>query len=318
MKAEEKSEEIFEIFNKNSFFNFSEDKNQKDIYSINNNTFNYQMNDLKYLNNTFVSYLNILNYNIIEKLKIINEVETQYNNLKELGLKTISNKENINHYLLNDYLNFSYNNINSILLNSFLKNPCKYQLKNIKNRKNYIFTINNKTNNPQIERMTKIKIKTSFKKVNNENSKVNENINKIKENNIINIELIESGKETRLVVRLHPVPKNYSSFDICKLLDKYLQIENGKNQRIYKALNVPLSKVIGKNLGYCFVMMVKPKYVIRFYNTFNGLCFNKKNCKKKCSVVWADIQGDKFLNISDDPLRSPIIFKDLIKEQKVI
>jgi hypothetical protein len=274
------------------------------------------MNDLKCLNQAFLSYLNILNYNniIIEKLKIINEEETQYNNQKELGLKEISKKENINHYLFNINLDFSYNNINNNLFNSFLENPYKYQLKNNKNNQNYIFTINNKTNNPQIQRMTKIEIKTSFIKTNNEIAKVNENINKIKENNIINIELIKSGKETRMVVRLHPIPKNYSSFDICKLLDKYLQIENGKNQRIYKAINVPLSKVIGKNLGYCFIMMVEPKYVIRFYNTFNGLCFNKKNCKKQCSVVWANIQGNDFLNISDDPLRSPIIFKDLIKE----
>ena len=309
MEANEKKEENFEIFNINTFFNFSKDLNQKDINPINNNTFNYQMNNLKYLNDAFLTYLNILNYNIIEKLKKINEEEAQYYNQKELGLKAISNKENINHYLLNDY-----NYLNNNFLSSFLNNPYNYKLKNNKNRQNYTFTINNITNNPQMQRLTTIEIKTSFKKINKESAKVNENLSKINENNIINFELIKSGKETRTVVRLHPIPKNYSSFDICKLLDKYLKIEMGKNQRIYKALNVPLSKVIGKNLGYCFVMMVEPKYVIQFYNTFNGLCFNKKSCRKQCSVVWANIQGDNFLNISDDPLRSPIIFKDLIKD----
>ena len=313
MKAIEKNEIDFETLNRNIFYNISKGKNQKDMYPNNNNTFNYQMNDLNCLNNAFLHYLNFSNQIIIENLKQINQEEAQYIKQKELGLKAISDKENINNYLLNIYLNFSYNNnLNNILINLFLNNTSNYSLKNNKNGQNYIFTINNKTSNPEIQRMTKIEIKTSFKKLNNENERVNEN--KINENNIINIDLIKSGKETRLVVRLHPIPKNYSSFDICKLIDRYLHIESGKNQRIYKALNVPLSKVIGKNLGYCFIMMVEPKYVIQFYNTFNGLCLNKKNCKKKCSVVWANIQGDEFLNISDDPLRSPIIFKDLIKE----
>ena len=111
---------------------------------------------------------------------------------------------------------------------------------------------------------------------------------------------------------MNPIPPNYSSFDVSKLLDKYLKIESGKNQRIYKALYTPLCKIIGKNLGYCFVMMSKPKYVIDFYNTFNGKIFGKKKCKKPCNVIWADKQGDDFLKTTeDDPIRKPIIFKDL-------
>ena len=130
--------------------------------------------------------------------------------------------------------------------------------------------------------------------------------------NKIILEDIESGKETRTVVRLNPIPPNYSSFDISKLLDKFLKIETGKNQRIYKALYTPLCKIIGKNLGYCFVMMAKPKYVIEFYKTFSGKSFGKKKCKKPCNVIWADIQGDDFLKSSeDDPIRKPIIFKDI-------
>ena len=116
----------------------------------------------------------------------------------------------------------------------------------------------------------------------------------------------------RTVVRLSPIPPNYSSFDISKLLDKYLKIESHRNQRIYKALFAPLSKTIGKNLGYCFVMLVSPEYVIKFYETFNGKSFNKKKCKKPCSIIWANLQGDDFLKVSEDPLRSPIIFSDTV------
>ena len=123
---------------------------------------------------------------------------------------------------------------------------------------------------------------------------------------------IKSGIETRTVVRLNPIPPNFSSFDVSKLLDKYLKIENGKNQRIYKALYTPLCKVIGKNLGYCFVMMASPKYVIDFYKTFNGTTFGLKKCYKPCNVIWADFQGEDFLKLNkDDPIRKPIIFKDI-------
>ena len=139
---------------------------------------------------------------------------------------------------------------------------------------------------------------------------------KISEKNIIIIEDILSGKDKRTVVRLSPIPQNYSSFDISKLIDKYLGIESNKKQRIYKALYAPLCKKIGKNIGYCFVMMVNPYKVIQFYNTFNGINFNKKRCKKNCSVIWANLQGDDFLKVSDDPLRSPIIFKDTIPENE--
>ena len=178
---------------------------------------------------------------------------------------------------------------------------------------NIINNLNNQNNSLNIKKRPKIFIKPN-KPNNDSDKKIIKKIKKsaIPDKNIINITDIESKKETRTVVRISPIPQHYSVFDISKLFDKYLNIESKKNQRIYKAIYTPLSKSIGKNLGFCFVMLVKPKYVIQFYNTFNGFKFNKKKCKKECSVIWADLQGDDFLNISDDPLKSPIIFKDTI------
>ena len=160
--------------------------------------------------------------------------------------------------------------------------------------------------------VSKIQVTTSYVKDNRKIKVENETKKEKNMKNLINLEDIKSGKESRTVVRLNPIPPNYSSFDVSKLLDKYLKIENGKNQRIYKALYTPLCKIIGKNLGYCFVMMAKPQYVINFYNTFNGKIFGKKKCKKPCNVIWADKQGDDFLkNYEEDPTRKPIIFKDI-------
>ena len=48
-----------------------------------------------------------------------------------------------------------------------------------------------------------------------------------------------------------------------KINDKNLKTIPGK--RIYNANYVPQTKIIGKNLGYCFINLIKPKYVIEFH-----------------------------------------------------
>jgi len=128
------------------------------------------------------------------------------------------------------------------------------------------------------------------------------------ENEII-ISKILSGQEKRCCVKLCPIPNNYSPFDIIRLIDKYLKTEKGK--RIYNSVYVPLGKEIGKNKGYCFVNLVSPKYVVTFYEIFNGLYFNLKNCKKPCFLVFSDIQNINFSN--EDALKRPIIFTDVVQ-----
>ena len=261
----------------------------------NQNISNYNAN----INLNLFNAINYINYLNIQLEKIIKN-HNDFLKIKENGLKELYNINNINNYLVNNNFNsnffYPYNLLQLLNNANFLKNKDNFQI-----------TFKSKTNDPLIEKIQKFNISTKYTKNNNNNKDT-----KISENNIINIEDILSGKEKRTVVRISPIPPNYSSFDVSKLLDKYLKIENHKNQRIYKALFAPLSKIIGKNLGYCFVMLVSPKYVIKFYETFNGKSFNKKKCKKPCNVVWANLQGDDFLKVSDDPLRSPIIFSDTI------
>lgn len=147
--------------------------------------------------------------------------------------------------------------------------------------------------------------------VNNNKKKDECQINKntyIKPENEIIISKILSGKEKRTFVRLSSIPKRYSPFDVIKFIDKFLRTEPGK--RIYKSIYVPLSKVIGRNIGYCFIEMANPKLVIKFYNIFNGKYV--KNFKKKFWVVYSDIQNTDAYG--DDPLRRPIVFKDYIKD----
>ena len=290
------------------------------------------------------NFLNLQNNsnNLLGYLKI-NEAEKKFIQFAQIGLMSLFNGGNSNNYLLNMLINnginnyislFNYNQFNPFnnnmnfygnniygnyfqnnnIINSLQNQKNINSFNNINNPEKYTITLKSKTNDPSIEKIAKIQVTTSFIK---DNSKVkqenNDNPKSQNQKNVINFNDIINGKEKRTVVRLNPIPPNYSSFDVCKLLDIYLKTESGKNQRIYKALYTPLCKVIGKNLGYCFVMMVKPKYVIDFYNVFNGKIFGKKKCKKPCKVIWADIQGEVFLKASeDDPIRKPIIFKDII------
>ena len=329
------------VFNqKNGLYNITFKGINNGFYTnINNNMLFNQMNQMNNtirfnnnLNNNLNNFNNDLLY-INYKLALIRQQKNKFEELKRIGIYALSNN-NINNYLLkfytsnnlnmlynqnninplipfNNNINYNVNNINYNTLqnpiNNYLKNPLNIQKKPEK----YTIILKSKTNNPNVEKISKIKVTTSYKKDNSKINKDNSTQSK-KAKNFINIEDILSGKEIRTVVRLNPIPSNYSSFDVSKLIDKYLKIEHGKNQRIYKALYVPLCKIIGKNLGYCFVMMAKPKYVVDFYKIFNGKCFGIKNCKKPCNVIWADIQGDDFLKLNEeDPTRKPIIFLDI-------
>jgi hypothetical protein len=309
------------------------------------NNYNYSNINNQYIFNNFngnmnVNMSNIIQYNYYKKY--FDKIQKQmfdFQKLYNFGLSALQKQDNINNYLL--YLNNYTNNIeqignNLLYSNNFgffnnhllppnyypnnnimklnnmsnMNNIINYNNKSNQNQEKYTITFKRKTNDPNIEQISKIHVTTSYVKENPNEKK--ENGSQKNEKKLINLEDIELNKETRTVVRLNPIPPNYSSFDISKLLDKYLKIESGKNQRIYKALYVPLCKIIGKNLGYCFVMMAKPKYVIEFYKTFEGKSFGKKKCKKPCNVIWADIQGEAFLKKSEeDPIRKPIIFKDL-------
>ena len=315
-------------------------------FNINKNYIKPDFPEVKKNEYKFHNIFNLQNNpnNILDYFKI-NEVEQKFQQLLQCGIKSLSNNENVNNYLFYMLINNSinnYNNINNynqfnlmnnnfnycenktdasylhnnIIINS-LQNQNKIKKISIANNpEEYTIMLKSKTNDPSIEKIIKIEVKTYFIK---NSSKVSQEVsgNSKNENikNIINLDDIINGKEKRTVVKLEPIRQNFSCFDVSKLLDNYLKIESGKNQRIYNALYVPLCKVLGKNIGYCFVMMVRPKYVIDFYNVFNGMIFGKKICKKPCKVTWADTQGEELLDpTEDDPFRKPIIFKDIINE----
>lgn len=350
-KINEKNKIINNLENNNiNIENINKNQASNPNIGINNDFLNhFNSNNVTYkdfpfgFHNNFNGYFSINDYkNLIQLSELKIKIET----LKKIGLNALMNPENPNHYIFNMIYRNNANNFNNYFNNNFnqfspLNNNINYGFSNFNNFGNqypffnyfpnpnimnmnnnmfiknnpekYTITFKSKTNDPSIEKISKIQVITSYVKDNSKIKQENKDTKKEKnKQNLINLEDIKSGKEKRTVVRLNPIPPNYSSFDVSKLIDKYLNIENGKKQRIYKALYTPLCKVIGKNLGYCFIMMVKPEYVIQFYKTFNGRIFGKKKCKKECNVIWADIQGEDFLkNGEDDPIRKPITFTDI-------
>ena len=275
-----------------------------------------------------------LNYNQMNKFIELKIIEIQCNLIFQGAYNSLLDPKNVNHNLLlylnpKNYFNlqnqmFPYNynissnvinnfsnNINPLYNNSYFNNPFINNLSNgnfinnnINNPEKYTITLKSKTNDPKIEKISKITVTTSY--IDNSSSKQN---NKETAKKLINISDIISGKEKRTVVRLNPIPKKFLILDIIKLLDSHLKRE--RNKRIYKALYVPYTKGKEKNLGYCFIMMASPKHVIDIYNAFNGKVFGKKKNPNPSKVIWADKQGDEFLRLNDDDVsRKPLIFND--------
>ena len=238
------------------------------------------------------------NQNIIRAIEI-NKMQLQCNLIFQRVYDSLLNPNNENHYLLlylppNNYLNlqnqmFPYNynisnnvinnfsnNINPLYNNSYFNNPIINNLSNgnfinnnINNPEKYTITLKSKTNDPTIEKISKITVTTSY--IDNSSSKQK---NKETAKKTININDIISGMEKRTVVRLNPIPKKFLILDIIKFLDTHLKPERKK--RIYKALYVPYTKGKEKNLGYCFIMMASPRHVIEIYNAFHGKVSGKK------------------------------------------
>ena len=283
--------------NNNNFFENNpnnEDKNDNNKIIINNNCFK---NDFQQKSINFIPMEPFFKKSLISPYPIC-----QNNQLNSINLGPINNINNYDLPKFNPIVH--YNNFNPIFYNNLAYGGDNNKIfPFFENNLNNIFDNNknkiNKKNNKKINKKNETK----------KNKEKKSPIKFLKTENIIKIELLESGEEKRTCVRLFPIPHKYSPFDIIRLIDKYLKTIPGK--RIYRSVYVPLIKLIGKNIGYCFVDLVSPKYVIEFYKVFNGLLLKK--CKKPCSVIFSDKQNSD--NINENPLREPIFFKDIIKDE---
>lgn len=104
-----------------------------------------------------------------------------------------------------------------------------------------------------------------------------------KEKQIIKLEDVALGKETRTTVMIRNIPIKYND----KALENELEPFEGK----YDCLYMPFDYENGGNKGYAFVNLTSPYHVLLFYEFFNNKCWLYFESKKICELNYANFQG---------------------------
>ena len=104
-----------------------------------------------------------------------------------------------------------------------------------------------------------------------------------KENQVINLENVALGKETRTTVMIRNIPIKYDT----KILEKELEFFEGK----YDCLYMPYDYGNEGNKGYAFINLTNPYHVLLFYEFFNNKSWNYFESKKICTLNYANFQG---------------------------
>ena len=104
-----------------------------------------------------------------------------------------------------------------------------------------------------------------------------------KEKQIIKLEDVALGKETRTTVMIRNIPIKYND----QALENELEPFEGK----YDCLYMPFDYENGGNKGYAFVNLTSPYHVLLFYEFFNNKCWLYFESKKICELNYANFQG---------------------------
>ncbi len=104
-----------------------------------------------------------------------------------------------------------------------------------------------------------------------------------KEKQVIKLEDVALGKETRTTVMIRNIPIKYTD----QVLEKELEQFEGK----YDCLYMPFDYENGGNKGYAFLNLKSPYHVLLFYEVFNNKCWMFFESKKICELNYANFQG---------------------------
>ncbi len=104
-----------------------------------------------------------------------------------------------------------------------------------------------------------------------------------REKQVIKLEDVALGKETRTTVMIRNIPIKYTD----KVLEDELQQFKGK----YNCLYMPFDFENGGNKGYAFLNLTNPYHVLLFYEVFYNKCWKYFESKKICDLNYAIFQG---------------------------
>ena len=260
---------------------------KKNNFYMNNDDFEIEINENNI--NNFNDYKNY--FNDFNRVKIPNNNNNNNNNKNNNNLKLtqtkqienttsskLNNNNNNNNENQNKFprinLNFIYNNEENSNNNPLT--PTMQTIPNLTNNKN------NNNNSPQ--HFYKPLTTSNLNNNNNNNNLQKHNKHETKgEKQLINLDDIISGKDTRTTIMIRNIPIKYSD----KMLINELEEFKDKFDCIY----MPYDQEKCGNKGYAFINFIHPYHILFFYEKFQNKTWNFFESKKICELNNANFQG---------------------------
>ena len=211
----------------------------------------------------------------------------------------------------NNTINYGYSKINFICCPQIQPVNAPIQktvVEKINNSSNYLPEINNKENTSNSNKANSKNASNNINssnntnicpvieqnnnkiKINNKNFIINKNINILNnkvsikgEKQVLNLDDIVSGKDTRTTVMIRNIPIKYTDEILIEALKEF----NGK----YDCLYMPFDYEKNGNKGYAFINFINPLHILYFYEKFNGKKWIHFESSKICELNCAHFQG---------------------------
>ena len=200
--------------------------------------------------------------------------QTQNNNTNTNG-----NTNNINGNKSNDN-NANANNISSS--NEEKSKTKENSNNNNTNNNNYKNNSNNNSNNNNYKNGSYKKVEKTTNSNSSNNQNQNNSCNK-GEKNLLNLDDIISGKDTRTTVMIRNIPIKYTDEILVEELEEF----KGK----YDCLYMPFDYEKKGNKGYAFINFVNPLHILYFHEKFYGKKWKLFESSKICELNNANFQG---------------------------
>ncbi|KAL8468393.1 hypothetical protein ACS0TY_031562 [Phlomoides rotata] len=117
-------------------------------------------------------------------------------------------------------------------------------------------------------------------------------INEFQMNNMnpyyLDLDKIRTGEDTRTTLMIKNIPNKYTS-------NMLLDAINEHHMGTFDFLYLPIDFKNKCNMGYAFINMLSPSYIIPFYEAFNKKKWEKFNSEKIASLAYGRIQGKSAL-----------------------
>ena len=286
----------------NNLNNNCSEKNEEE-YINNEKKLNINGQNNKYINYNINEYNKKINQNqkdIIDLPLIINQNNNQnfpvnYNcsklNLNLTYYPKIQNTTIANNKLVADKISNSTNllpelNNRDISYNLNNSNLSEKKTKNNNNNLNYDEQNNAQSSMNNFNNLSYNKLKMNYKNIISNKSMNNILNNKTSlkgEKQILNLDDIVTGKDTRTTVMIRNIPIKYTD----EILNEALVEFHGK----YNCLYMPYDYEKNGNKGYAFINFVNPLHILYFYEKFNGKKWVHFESSKICELNCAHFQG---------------------------